>query len=116
MAATLAAVIGLAALLTWKPAVDNLLVGLTGREWFIKGYTVAAVGGQQPPADLVKDTIDNGAMQVPTAKLDATLIHLEKGQDPGDIVQKAVDLGMFTWAQICTGAAAATETCKTKNK
>ena len=55
------------------------------------------------PADLVKDTIDNGAMQVPTAKLDATLIHLEEGKDPGDAVQQAVDLGMFTWEQICTG-------------
>jgi hypothetical protein len=45
VAVTLAAVVGLLALLTWKPAVDNLLVGLTGREWYIKGYTVAAIGG-----------------------------------------------------------------------
>jgi len=65
--------------------------------------TVAAVAGQAPPADLAKDTIDNGAMPVPTAKLQSTLIHLEDGQDPGDVVQKAVDLQMFTWAQICTG-------------
>ena len=78
--------------------------------------TIAAVSGQQPPADLVKDTIDNGAMQVPTAKLESTLIHLEDGKDPGDAVQKAVDLGIFTWAQICTGPAAETATCKTKNK
>ncbi len=77
--------------------------------------TIAAVGGQQPPADLVKDTLNNGAMQVPTAKLQSTLIHLEPGQDPGDVVQKAVDLGMFSWAQICTGAAASTATCKAKN-
>jgi D-xylose transport system substrate-binding protein len=55
-------------------------------------------------------------MQVPTAKLEATLINLEEGKDPGDAVQKAVDLGMFTWAQICTGPAAETATCKTKNK
>jgi D-xylose transport system substrate-binding protein len=78
--------------------------------------TLAAVGGQQPPADLVKDTIDNGSMQVPTAKLQSTLIHLDQGQDPGDVVQKAVDLGMFSWSQICTGPAADTATCKAKNK
>jgi D-xylose transport system substrate-binding protein len=78
--------------------------------------TVAAVGGQAPPADLAKDTLDNGAMQVPTAKLQSTLIHLEPGQDPGDVVQKAVDLGMFSWSQICTGPAADTATCKAKNK
>ena len=53
-------------------------------------------------------------MQVPTAKLDATLIHLEEGNDPGDAVQQAVDLGMFTWEQICTGPAAETATCKAK--
>jgi D-xylose transport system substrate-binding protein len=78
--------------------------------------TLAAVAGQQPPADLVKDTIDNGAGQIPTAKLDSTLITLEEGKDPGDAVQKAVDLGIFTWAEICTGPAADTATCKTKNK
>jgi len=78
--------------------------------------TLAAVAGQQPPADLVKDTIDNGSMQVPTAKLESTLINLEEGKDPGEAVQKAVDLGIFTWAQICTGPAADTATCKTKNK
>lgn len=76
--------------------------------------TLAAINGEQPPADLVKDTIDNGSMQVPTAKLDATLIHLEEGKDPGDAVQQAVDLGMFTWEQICTGPAAETATCKAK--
>jgi len=78
--------------------------------------TLAAVAGQQPPTDLVKDTIDNGSMQVPTAKLESTLINLEEGKDPGEAVQKAVDLGIFTWAQICTGPAAETATCKTKNK
>jgi D-xylose transport system substrate-binding protein len=76
--------------------------------------TLAAINGEQPPADLVKDTIDNGSMQVPTAKLDATLIHLEEGKDPGVAVQQAVDLGMFTWEEICTGPAAETPTCKAK--
>src|SRR6476620_5718581 len=44
----------------------------------------------------------------------ATLTHLEEGKDPGDAVQQAVDLGMFTWQQICTGPAAETATCKAK--
>lgn len=95
---------------------DNVLKAFSVEAEAAAKIAIAAIAGQQPPADLVKDTIDNGAMQVPTAKLDATLIHLEEGKDPGDAVQQAVDLGMFTWAQICTGAAAQTETCKTRNK
>jgi D-xylose transport system substrate-binding protein len=95
---------------------DNVLKAFSVEAEAAAKIAVAAIDGQQPPADLVKDTIDNGAMQVPTAKLDATLIHLEEGKDPGDAVQQAVDLGMFTWAQICTGPAADTETCKTRNK
>lgn len=95
---------------------DNVLKPFKVEAEAAAKITIAAIGGQQPPADLVKDTIDNGAMKVPTAKLDATLIHLEDGKDPGDAVQQAVDLGMFTWQQICTGPAAQTETCKTRNK
>jgi D-xylose transport system substrate-binding protein len=76
--------------------------------------TLAAIQKQQPPADLVKATVNNGAVDVPTAKLPSTLIHLDKGVDPGTAVQKAVDLGIFTWKQICTGPAAATATCKAK--
>ncbi len=95
---------------------DNVLKAFKVEADAAAKIALAAVGGQQPPADLVKDTIDNGAMQVPTAKLEATLINLEEGKDPGDAVQQAVDLGMFTWAQICTGPAAETATCKTKNK
>ncbi|MEV6923791.1 substrate-binding domain-containing protein [Dactylosporangium sp. NPDC051485] len=95
---------------------DNVLKAFKVEAEAAAKITIAAIGGQQPPADLVKDTIDNGAMKVPTAKLDATLIHLEEGKDPGDAVQQAVDLGMFTWQQICTGPAAETATCKTKNK
>ncbi|MEU8800968.1 substrate-binding domain-containing protein [Spirillospora sp. NPDC048819] len=95
---------------------DNVLKPFKVEAEAAAKIAIAAISGQQPPADLVKDTIDNGAMKVPTAKLDATLIHLEEGKDPGDAVQKAVDLGMFTWKQICTGPAAETETCKTRNK
>lgn len=76
--------------------------------------TLAAINGEEPPADLVKDTVNNGGADVPTAKLGSTHIHLEKGQDPGVPVQKAVDLGIFTWAQICTGPAKDTDTCKQK--
>jgi len=111
-----------------NPELTGLQYMLTGdqQDDVLKAFSVeaeaaakialAAAGGQQPPADLVKDTIDNGAMQVPTAKLESTHIHLEEGKDPGDAVQKAVDLGMFTWAQICEGPAASTQTCKTRNK
>lgn len=95
---------------------DNVLKPFKVEAEAAAKIAIAAISGRQPPADLVKDTIDNGAMKVPTAKLDATLIHLEEGKDPGDAVQKAVDLGMFTWKQICTGPAAETETCKTRNK
>jgi len=95
---------------------DNVLKAFSVEAEAAAKIALAATGGQAPPADLVKDTIDNGAMQVPTAKLESTLIHLEDGKDPGDAVQKAVDLGIFTWAQICTGPAAGTPTCKTRNK
>jgi D-xylose transport system substrate-binding protein len=95
---------------------DNVLKAFSVEAEAAAKIALAAAGGQAPPADLVKDTIDNGAMQVPTAKLESTLIHLEDGKDPGDAVQKAVDLGIFTWAQICEGPAASTETCKTRNK
>jgi hypothetical protein len=76
--------------------------------------TLAAIQKQQPPSDLVKDSVNNGAVAVPTANLPSTYIHLEKGVDPGTVVQKAVDLGIFTWTQICTGPAASTATCKAK--
>lgn len=95
---------------------DNVLKAFSVEAEGAAKIALAAVNGEQPPADLVKDTIDNGAMQVPTAKLESTLIHLEDGKDPGDAVQKAVDLGIFTWAQICAGPAEGTQTCKTRNK
>jgi len=77
--------------------------------------TLAAINGEDPPSDLVKDEVNNGTDDIPTAKLDTTLIHLEDGKDPGEIVQKAVDLGIFTWEQICDGGpAASTPTCKAK--
>jgi D-xylose transport system substrate-binding protein len=93
---------------------DNVLKAFKVEAEAAAKIAIAAVNGQPPPSDLVKDSVDNGAMQVPTAKLDATLIHLEEGKDPGEAVQQAVDLGMFTWEQICTGPAAETETCKAK--
>lgn len=76
--------------------------------------TEAALKGDPPPPALVKTKVNNGTDDIPTAFLPATYIHLEKGVDPGTIVQKVVDLGMFTWKQICTGPAAATPTCKSK--
>ncbi len=77
--------------------------------------TLAAINGEDPPSDLVKDTVNNGTDDIPTAKLDTTLIHLESGKDPGEVVQQAVDLGIFSWEQICDGGPAAdTPTCKEK--
>jgi len=38
VAATLTAAAVLLLVLTWKQLVENLLIGLTGREWVIKGY------------------------------------------------------------------------------
>ncbi|GAA1530983.1 sugar ABC transporter substrate-binding protein [Nocardioides humi] len=77
--------------------------------------TLAAINGEDPPADLVQDQVNNGTDDIPTAKLDTTLIHLEDGKDPGEIVQQAVDLGIFTWEQICDGGPAeSTPTCQAK--
>lgn len=77
--------------------------------------TLAAINGEKPPSDLVQDEVNNGTDDIPTAKLDTTLIHLEDGKDPGEIVQQAVDLGIFTWEQICDGGpAASTPTCQEK--
>lgn len=93
---------------------DNVLKAFSVEAEAAAKITLAAIAGDKPPADLVKDVVDNGGAQVPTAKLPSTLIHLEKGKDPGDAVQTAVDLGIFTWKQICTGPAKDTPTCKEK--
>jgi D-xylose transport system substrate-binding protein len=75
----------------------------------------AAVQGKTPPTDLVNTSINNGTNDVPTALLKVEYIHLTPGGDPAPLVQKAVDYGMFTWKDICTGVAAGTATCKVKN-
>jgi|GEM_PF-704252 len=93
---------------------DNVLKAFSVEAEAAAKITLAAINGDAPPADLVKDKVDNGGSQIPTAKLPATLIHLEKGKDPGEVVQTAVDLGIFTWKQICEGPAAQTPTCKEK--
>jgi|SRR5690348_4499421 D-xylose transport system substrate-binding protein len=94
---------------------DNVLKPFSVEATAAAKLAVAAIKGEQPPADLIKTTSDvGGGFKVPTALLDETFIHLEKGQDPGVAVQKAVDYGMFTWAQICTGPAKGTPTCKQK--
>lgn len=93
---------------------DNVLKAFSVEAKAAAQITLAAIKGEDPPSDLVKDVVDNGAAKVPTAKLGATLIHLEDGKDPGEAVQQAVDLGIFTWKQICAGPAADTPTCKEK--
>jgi D-xylose transport system substrate-binding protein len=93
---------------------DNVLKAFSVEAEAAAQIALAAINGEEPPSDLVKDTVNNGAADVPTAKLPATLIHLEDGVDPGDAVQQAVDLGIFTWEEICTGPAAETPTCVDK--
>lgn len=93
---------------------DNVLKAFSVEAEAAAKITLAAMNGEEPPADLVKDVVDNGGAKVPTAKLGSTHIHLEKGQDPGVPVQEAVDLGIFTWEQICAGPAKDTATCKEK--
>lgn len=110
-----------------NPELTGLQYLLTGdqQDTVLKAFSVeaeaaakialAAMKGEDPPSDLVKDEVNNGTDDIPTAKLDTTLIHLEDGKDPGEIVQQAVDLGIFTWEQICDGGpAASTPTCKAK--
>jgi D-xylose transport system substrate-binding protein len=75
----------------------------------------AAVQGQAPTASLITGSINNGTNDIPTALLKVEYIHLSPGADPGPLVQKAVDYGMFSWKDICTGVAASTATCKAKN-
>lgn len=74
--------------------------------------TVAALNGEEPPAELINAEIDNGAMEVPTYEIPTRYGHQEEGQDPAVLVQKAVDWGMFSWDEVCTGEAASTQACK----
>ena len=93
---------------------DNVLKAFSVEAEAAAKIALAAINGEDPPSDLVKDTVNNGGADVPTANLPSTLIHLEDGKDPGDVVQQAVDLGIFTWEEICTGPAAETPTCQEK--
>ncbi len=93
---------------------DNVLKAFSVEAEAAAKIALAAINGEDPPSDLVQDVVNNGAADVPTANLPSTLIHLEDGKDPGDVVQQAVDLGIFTWEQICTGPAEDTPTCQEK--
>ena len=93
---------------------DNVLKAFSVEADAAAQITLAALNGEDPPAELVKDVVNNGGADVPTANLPSTLIHLEEGVDPGVVVQQAVDLGIFTWEEICTGPAAETPTCQEK--
>jgi len=74
--------------------------------------TVAALNGEEPPAELINAEVDNGVEEVPTYEIETRYGHQEEGVDPAVLVQKAVDWGMFTWEEVCTGEAAATQACK----
>lgn len=73
--------------------------------------TVAALNGEEPPASLINTELNNGVEDVPTAEIETQYGHLGEGT-PASLVQKAVDWGMFTWEEVCTGEAAKTKACK----
>ncbi len=73
---------------------------------------LAAVKGEEPPASLINAQVNNGADTIPTYEIPTIYGHLEEGVDPAALVQKAVDYGMFTWEEVCTGEAAQTKGCK----
>jgi D-xylose transport system substrate-binding protein len=53
--------------------------------------------GKQPPADLAKDKVDNGAKQVPSVLLDTIAIQ------PDNIESTVVKQGFLDAGEICTG-------------
>jgi ABC-type xylose transport system substrate-binding protein len=73
---------------------------------------LAAVQGEEPPASLINAQVNNGADTIPTYEIPTIYGHLEEGVDPAGLAEKAVNYGMFTWEEICTGEAAQTKGCK----
>lgn len=73
---------------------------------------LAAINGEEPPAGEINAHVNNGADTIPTWELPTQYGHLEEGVSPTGLVQKAVNFGMFTWKEVCTGEAAATQGCK----
>jgi ABC-type xylose transport system substrate-binding protein len=73
---------------------------------------LAAVQGEEPPASLINAQVNNGADTIPTYEIPTIYGHLEEGVDPAGLAEKAVDYGMFSWEEICTGEAAQTKGCK----
>ncbi|HWV84507.1 MAG TPA: sugar ABC transporter substrate-binding protein [Capillimicrobium sp.] len=86
---------------------DNILKPYEKEADAAAQLAIAAATGAEPPPGLINGEFDNGAEMVPTAFLD-----VEHISSP-DEVQKAVDYGMFSWEEICEGAAARSEQCKT---
>ncbi len=91
--------------------IDNVFKSFPKEAEVAAQLTYAALRGEAPPEPPVNGSINNGAMDVPTALLNVEYIHLEEGVDVASIIQPVVDAGIFTWEQICTGPAAETETC-----
>jgi len=73
--------------------------------------TVQLLKNGKIDAGATTGTIDNGFMKpgVPAVFLPVQLLH-------ADTVDTVVKDGVWTWQQICTGAAAATDTCKKQAK
>ncbi len=66
---------------------------------------VAALEGKKPEAGLINGDYDNGFAKIPTVYNDVKVIDQNNIGD-------AVAAGVWTWKEICTGAAAKTAICK----
>jgi D-xylose transport system substrate-binding protein len=94
--------------------LQNILLGLQ-HGTVLKNYpmladsaarlVVAAIKKQQPEEGHINGEFDNGYGKIPTAFIDVTMIDQS---NVGDVVEA----GVWNWADVCTGAAANTQTCK----
>ncbi len=66
---------------------------------------VSVLGGKTPPASIINGEFDNGFAKIPTGYLD--VVNIDKSN-----VSAVVDAGVWSWADICTGEAAAVPECK----
>jgi len=67
--------------------------------------TAAALAGEQPPGGLINATFDNQAGKVPAAFLPVESVDASN-------VQRVVDVGLYSWQELCKGPAARSATCR----
>jgi D-xylose transport system substrate-binding protein len=70
--------------------------------------TVAALTGEKPSGDLVNGEFDNQAEKVPAAFLPVETVDEER-------MQRVVDVGLYTWDELCKGPAARSATCRERS-